>query len=128
MRVQLGPVAHFSLAVSDPNASAGWWTANFDLDEYARRGSRIVLGNSSVVLALLEGTPDPAANGHLAFHVADVATLESARDALRANGVELEDPGDEIGPVAPGSPSLGLWFHDLDGYRWELFVRVPESG
>jgi len=128
MRVQLGPVAHFSLAVGDVNASASWWMANFDLDEYARRPSRILLGNDSIVLALFEGTPDPTAFGHLAFRVADIATLESARDLLRANGVDLEDPGDEIGPVAPGSPSLGLWFHDIDGYRWELYVRVPESG
>jgi hypothetical protein len=42
---------------------------------------------------------------------------------LKKNGVELEDPGDEIGPVAPGSPDVGLWFHDPDGYRWELSVQ-----
>ena len=37
-------------------------------------------------------------------------------------GVEIEDPGDEIGPEAPGSKNMGLWFHDPDGYRWELSV------
>ena len=52
--------------------------------------------------------------------------LEVARDALRANGVDLEDPGNEIGPVAPGSASVGLWFHDRDGYRWELYVEGPD--
>ena len=31
--------------------------------------------------------------------------------------------GDEIGPEAPGSPHMGLWVHDLDGYRWELSVQ-----
>ena len=36
---------------------------------------------------------------------------------------DLEDPGDEIGPEAPGSPHISLWFHDLDGYRWELSVK-----
>jgi catechol 2,3-dioxygenase-like lactoylglutathione lyase family enzyme len=36
---------------------------------------------------------------------------------------DLEDPGDEIGPEAPGSPHMGLWFHDPDGYRWELSVQ-----
>ena len=35
----------------------------------------------------------------------------------------LEDPGDEIGPEAPGSPHMGLWFYDADGYRWELSVQ-----
>ncbi|MEY2574336.1 MAG: hypothetical protein QOJ87_2549, partial [Verrucomicrobiota bacterium] len=34
-----------------------------------------------------------------------------------------EDPGHEIGPEAPGSPHLGIWFRDLDGYRWELSVQ-----
>jgi predicted lactoylglutathione lyase len=37
--------------------------------------------------------------------------------------VDLEDPGDEIGPEAPGAPHYGLWFHDPDGYRWELSVQ-----
>ena len=30
---------------------------------------------------------------------------------------------DEIGPEAPGSPHMGLWFVDPDGYRWELSVQ-----
>jgi len=28
----------------------------------------------------------------------------------------------KIGPEAPGSKNIGLWFHDPDGYRWELSV------
>lgn len=37
--------------------------------------------------------------------------------------VNVEDPGDEIGPEAEGSPHMGLWFHDPNGYRWELSVQ-----
>jgi hypothetical protein len=48
------------------------------------------------------------------------AALRSALAELKRKKVDLEDPGDEIGPEAPGSPNLGLWFHDPDGYRWEL--------
>jgi len=59
----------------------------------------------------------------MSFHVADMKTLRTALAALRSSGVELEDPGDEIGPEGPGSPHLGLWFHDADGYRWELSVQ-----
>ncbi len=124
-RVRLGAVAHFSLAVKDPDASAAWWTSNFDLDEWFRSERRIALGNESILIALFKGTPDPAVLGHLAFFTADLGELEAARDLLRANGVALEDPGSEIGPVAEGSRSMGLWFHDLDGYRWELMVRIP---
>ena len=43
-------------------------------------------------------------------------------DWLKEQKVRVEDPGDEIGPEAPGSPNMGLWFHDPDGYRWELSV------
>ncbi len=127
MRVPLGPVAHFSIAVRDLSASATWWTASFDLDEYDRNARRAILGNDSVVIVLVEGTPNPGAIGHLAFRAPDIGALESARDILRANRVALEDPGDEIGPVAPGSPNMGVWFHDIDGYRWELYVEVPAS-
>jgi hypothetical protein len=35
----------------------------------------------------------------------------------------VEDPGHEIGPEAPGSSNMGVWFHDPDGYRWELSVQ-----
>jgi catechol 2,3-dioxygenase-like lactoylglutathione lyase family enzyme len=128
MRVPLGPVAHFTLRVKDLDATAKWWMSNFDLDEYMRRSDRVLLGNDAIVIAFLSGTPDPQAFGHMAFRVRDLAALQSARDALLTNGVALEDPGAEIGPVAPGSTSMGLWFNDLDGYRWELFARIPEEG
>jgi catechol 2,3-dioxygenase-like lactoylglutathione lyase family enzyme len=127
MRVHLGVVSHFSLAVNDPAASALWWTSNFDLDKWVASAARIVLGNDAIVVSLFKGTPDPAAVGHVAFHTADLDALEAALQALRANGVQLEDPGDEIGPVAEGSSSRGLWFHDPDGYRWELFVAGPAA-
>jgi hypothetical protein len=52
-----------------------------------------------------------------------MATLRKALDHLKSVRADLEDPGDEIGPEGPGSPHMGLWFHDLDGYRWELSVQ-----
>jgi catechol 2,3-dioxygenase-like lactoylglutathione lyase family enzyme len=126
-RVSLGALAHFSLAVTDPALSADWWTSHFDLEEYDRAEHRVVLGNDSVLFALFTGRPDPAALDHLAFRVRDIAALQSARDALRDGGVDLEDPGDEIGPVSPGASSMGLWFRDRDGYRWELYVHVNDE-
>ena len=59
----------------------------------------------------------------MSFHVKNMNALRVALDLLKQNGVELEDPGDEIGPEDPGSPHMGLWFHDPDGYRWELSVQ-----
>jgi catechol 2,3-dioxygenase-like lactoylglutathione lyase family enzyme len=126
-RVALGAVAHFSLAVNDPARSADWWTSHFDLEEYDRAEHRVVLGNDSVIVALFKGRPDATVLEHLAFRTRDIASLRSALDALRDGGVELEDPGDEIGPVGSGSSSMGLWFRDLDGYRWELYVQVKDE-
>lgn len=63
----------------------------------------------------------------MAFRVSDLDSLRSARDTLLDAGVELEDPGDEIGAVGPGSSSMGLWFRDADGYRWELYVQVKDE-
>ena len=102
-RVALGAVAHFSLAVTDPALSADWWTSRFDLEEYDRAEHRVVLGNDSVLFALFKGRADATVLEHLAFRVRDIASLRSARDALRDAGAELEDPGDEIGPVSPGA-------------------------
>jgi catechol 2,3-dioxygenase-like lactoylglutathione lyase family enzyme len=127
MAIALGPVHHFSLAVTDPQASAAWWRSLFDLEEYRSSPRRVLLGNDAIVIAFAEGTPDPAALTHMAFRARDIASLEAARDALRNKGVAVEDPGNEIGPVAEGSKSMGLWFRDPDGYRWELYVQAPSD-
>jgi catechol 2,3-dioxygenase-like lactoylglutathione lyase family enzyme len=127
MRVQLGAVSHFNISVDDPGASAAWWISNFDLDEWSRSDRGILLGNDAIMIGLVKGSPVSGVLGHLAFRTSDVDALVVARDALRANGVDLEDPGNEIGPVAPGSASVGLWFHDPDGYRWELYVEAPDA-
>jgi catechol 2,3-dioxygenase-like lactoylglutathione lyase family enzyme len=127
MRVQLGTVSHFNIAVNDPDASAAWWLSNFDLDEWGRSDHGILLGNDSIMIGFVKGSPVPGVLDHMGFRTSDIRALEGARDALRANGVDLEDPGNEIGPVAPGSTSMGLWFHDPDGYRWELYVEGPDA-
>ncbi|HEY9181499.1 MAG TPA: VOC family protein [Candidatus Baltobacteraceae bacterium] len=123
MKVQLGAVGHFGLAVRDPQRSASFWTNNFDLKELFRVEDGVGLSNDAVTIVLHKGVPHPGTFGHMSFHVANMHALREAVNLLKKNGVELEDPGDEIGPEAPGSPHLGLWFHDPDGYRWELSVQ-----
>ena len=127
MRVQLGTVSHFSIGVDDPVASAAWWVSNFDLDEWSRSDEGTLLGNDAIMLGLSKGSGVSGVLGHLGFRTGDVDALRVARDVLRVNGVDLEDPGDEIGPVGRGSASVGLWFHDIDGYRWELYVEGPDA-
>jgi catechol 2,3-dioxygenase-like lactoylglutathione lyase family enzyme len=127
MAIALGPVHHFSLTVTDPDSSAAWWRSLFDLEEFRRTPTRVLVGNDAILMGLAQGTPDPKVLTHMAFRARDMASLEAARDALRAGGVAMEDPGNEIGPVAEGSKSMGLWFHDPDGYRWELYVPAPSD-
>ena len=123
MRISLGSVGHFSLAVADPERSAKFWTTNFDLKELFRFEHGIAVSNDAITIALFKGKPDPDALEHMSFHLRNMDELRSALELLRDNGVRLEDPGDEIGPEGPGSPHMGLWFHDPDGYRWELSVQ-----
>jgi catechol 2,3-dioxygenase-like lactoylglutathione lyase family enzyme len=124
MRVKLGTVGHFGLAVRDPHASAAWWKRHFDLHEAFGAEEYVGLTNACVTIVLHRGVPHPGTFGHMSFHVKNMDELRAALEALREGGVNLEDPGDEIGPEAPGSKNMGLWFHDADGYRWELSVQA----
>jgi catechol 2,3-dioxygenase-like lactoylglutathione lyase family enzyme len=123
VKVQLGAVWHFSLAVRDPEKSAQFWTENFNLQEMFRSDEAIALTNGAMIIAFFKGTPHPDTIDHVSFNLDNMSALREALETLKKNGVDIEDPGDEIGPVAPGSPDMGLWFHDPDGYRWELSVQ-----
>jgi catechol 2,3-dioxygenase-like lactoylglutathione lyase family enzyme len=122
-RIPLGVVGHFGLAVRDVKKSAAWWQRLFDLETIFEGDEYVGLTNDNVTIVLFKGTPHPDAFEHMSFHVAGMKALRDALTTLKHHRVELEDPGDEIGPEAPGSPHLGLWFRDPDGYRWELSVQ-----
>ena len=121
-KIHLGTVGHFGLAVTDPQASAAWWRKLFDLKTIFEGDGYVGLSNENVTMVLSAGTPRPETIGHVSFHLPDMPTLRQALDSLKEHGVSLEDPGDEIGAEADGSPNMGLWLHDPDGYRWELSV------
>lgn len=120
---KLGSVGHFGLAVRDPAKSAKWFERAFGLEEQFEFEDGVAVGNDNVTLALHKGKPSPATIGHMSFHLPNMATLRKALKHLQSIDADLEDPGDEIGPEEPGSPHMGLWLHDPDGYRWELSVQ-----
>ena len=126
-KVKLGVVGHMGLMVRDPERSAAWWKQSFDLEEIFRYDDNIALSNAAITIVLIKGEPHPEVLGHMSFHLAGMAQLRAAVERFKADGVSMEDPGDEIGPEAPGSPHMGLWFHDPDGYRWELSVQNGAS-
>src|SRR5246127_4299450 len=118
----LGEVGHFGLAVRDPRKSAKWFERALGLREEFEFENGVAVGNDNVTIALFKGKPSPETIDHMSFHLPSTAKLRQALEHLKKERVDIEDPGDEIGPEAPGSPNMGLWFHDLDGYRWELSV------
>jgi catechol 2,3-dioxygenase-like lactoylglutathione lyase family enzyme len=123
MKIKLGPVGHFGLAVRDPRKSAGWWRRIFDLTTMFEGDGYVGLTNEHVTIVFVKGVPRPKTIDHVSFHLPNMRQLREALKLLRAHRVSVEDPGDEIGPEAPGSANMGLWFHDPDGYRWELSVQ-----
>ena len=120
----LGVVGHFGLAVRSPKRSAKWFGRALGLKKEFEFDGGIAIGNDNVTIALHKGKPAPRTLGHMSFHLPSMAALRRALAHLRKLKVDLEDPGDEIGPEAPGSPHMGIWFRDPDGYRWELSVQA----
>jgi len=119
----LGVVGHFGLAVRDPKKSAKWFERALGLKEQFKFENGVAVGNDNVTIALFKGNPSPKTIEHMSFHLPNMTALRKALAHLKKQKVDLEDPGDEIGLEAPGSKNIGLWFHDPDGYRWELSVQ-----
>lgn len=118
----LGQVGHFGLAVRDPKKSAKWFEQALGLRKEFEFDGGVAIGNDNVTIALFKGKPSPQTIHHMSFHLPNLRTLRKALAHLKKVGVDVEDSGDEIGPEAPGSKNIGLWFHDPDEYRWELSV------
>jgi catechol 2,3-dioxygenase-like lactoylglutathione lyase family enzyme len=119
----LGVVGHFGLAVHDPKKSAKWFSRVLGLQTEFEFDSGVAVGNKNVTIALFKGKPSPKTIEHMSFHLPDMTTLRKALEHLKRQKVKVEDPGNEIGPEGPGSKHMGIWFHDPDGYRWELSVQ-----
>lgn len=119
----VGQVGHFGLSVRHPKKSAKWFERALGLKKIFEFEKGVAVGNGHVTIALHKGKPRPKALGHMSFHLPNMAALRKALAHLQKLKVKLEDPGEEIGPEAPGSKHMGIWFHDPDGYRWELSVQ-----
>ena len=119
----LGVVGHFGLAVRDPKKSAKWFLRVLGLRKEFEFAGGVAVGNRNITIALFKGKPSPGTIEHMSFHLPNMTTLRKALSHLKKQKVKIEDPGSEIGPEGPGSKHMGIWFHDPDGYRWELSVQ-----
>ena len=119
----LGVVGHFGLAVRDPKRSARWFSRVLGLNKEFEFDNGVAVSNDNVTIALFKGKPSPKTFDHMSFHLPNMTALRKALNHLKKQKVDLEDSGNEIGPESPDSPHMSLWFHDPDGYRWELSVQ-----
>lgn len=119
----VGTVGHFGLSVSHPKRSAKWFGRALGFKKQFEFEDGVAIGNANVTIALHKGKPRPKTLGHMSFHLTNMSALRKALGHLKNLKVKVEDPGDEIGPETPGSKHMGIWFHDPDGYRWELSVQ-----
>src|SRR5436190_24127754 len=99
----LGVVGHFGLAVRDPKKSARWFQRALGLRKEFEVDDGVAVGNENVTIALFKGKPLPQVFDHMSFHLPSMASLRKALAHLKKHKVNIEDPGDEIGPEAPGS-------------------------
>jgi catechol 2,3-dioxygenase-like lactoylglutathione lyase family enzyme len=83
VKVQLGAVWHFSLAVRDPEKSAQFWTKNFDLQEMFRSDEAIALTNDAIIIGFFKGTPHPDTIDHLSFRLDSMPALREALETLK---------------------------------------------
>lgn len=58
----------------------------------------VAVGNNHVTIALYKGKPRPKTLGHISFDLPNMTALRKALSHLQKLKVEIEDPGDEIGP------------------------------
>jgi catechol 2,3-dioxygenase-like lactoylglutathione lyase family enzyme len=123
----IGTVGHFGLAVRDPRRSAKWFVRVLGLRKEFEFEKGVAVGNANVTIVFSKGTPSPKTIGHISFHLPSMILLRRALGHLKKHKVTIEDPGNEIGPESPGSAHMGVWFHDPDGYRWELSVQGGKS-
>src|SRR5258708_1106372 len=120
---KLGVVGHFGLAVRSPKKNALWFQRALRFRKQSDFAAALPIANDNVTIALFKGKPSPKTLDHMSFHLPNMSILRKALAHLKKHKIDIEDPGDEIGPEGRGSPHMGLWFHDPDGYRWELSVQ-----
>ena len=101
MKIKLGMVGHFGLAVREPKKSARWWRRIFDLETLFEGGDYIGLTNENITIVLMKGVPHPKTISHVSFHLPNMRRLREA--------------------LAPW-PLRYLRGYEDDGRRWREFL------
>jgi catechol 2,3-dioxygenase-like lactoylglutathione lyase family enzyme len=108
---------HVSIAVSDLERSAVFYGEHLGLDRriHEESGFLMLADENGSLLALTSGETQPNTTSfHFGFELADRGEVASARERLRAAGVDVHE-WDDRGHWAR------LQIADPDGYRIDLF-------
>jgi catechol 2,3-dioxygenase-like lactoylglutathione lyase family enzyme len=131
--VEIKGVAHFSIAVSDVDASTKFYTEIVGCKFLsARPDKKITFLDAGGVCVLLIKKPAPINKAplersdgvHHAFMI-DASQYQSAVDGLRAKGVEIFFEEDRRGGVIDGPRA---YFRDPDGNALEFINRTAYAG
>lgn len=127
-QLELGPVHHFKLTVTDPTRSRDFYTGLFGFQVVGEFGPVILIGNGSVMIGLGPApAPTPATAhdrfdenrvglDHLSFGVTNREALDQAVRIFDQRGVphgEIMDLGEAFGLCV-------LVFRDPDNIQMEL--------
>lgn len=69
MKIALGTVGHFGLAVPDPKKSAQWWQSIFDVRKMFESDDCVGITSDDVTIVLMKGKPVPETIEHVSFHL-----------------------------------------------------------
>jgi lactoylglutathione lyase len=126
---------HVALNVTDLGRSIDFYEALFDFDVLARSEDErawALLGTEGVLsVALWEQSDGSFATGlpglhHLSFEVPDIEAVRAAEATLERLGVEFFYDG--VVAHGEGATSGGVFFHDPDGVRLEIYATTGVDG
>ncbi|WP_137989293.1 VOC family protein [Streptomyces vilmorinianum] len=127
---------HIGLNVTDLERSLGFYgdVLGFEvLREGKEDGRRYAfLGQGGQLVLTLwqqaEGAYEPARAGlhHLAFEAESIERVRAAETALKERGTSFAYEG--VVPHAEGAASGGIFFHDPDGTRLEIYATSGAEG
>lgn len=129
----IGTTGHVGLSVTDIDRSLAFYRHVFGLDlagsggDGDRRFAFLAAGDGTLVLTLWQQAAagfDARGAGlqHLSFQVESIDDVRAAEQRLRDTGATFAYDG--VVPHAEGADSGGIFFHDPDGIRLEIYTAA----
>lgn len=127
----IATTGHVGISVVDIDRSTSWYQEVFGLDVIGSAGEgdhryAFLGADGTLVLTLWQQATaafDPSAAGlhHLSFEVPAVDDVRAAERRLHELGAAFAYDG--VVPHGEGADSGGIFFHDPDGTRLEIYTR-----